>query len=165
MLTFTIGTIRTKPKHVIFANYHGLALIVNPIVVAELALLLAELAEATLKVRTKLLLFPTTWVLFQRMPVNTLILDVTVAILLIELADGNSILFISVQILARVALPACVFEPVNAHLLLYLVLRRRVIERFDNFFKLIDAHDLSVACGRKFIALSRETTILMLIIA
>ena len=89
---------------------------------SKLALLLAKLAETPFEVRTELLLFTTTRILFLGMSINTLILDVTVTILLVKLADWNSILLISVQIFACVALPASVLEPVNANLLLYFVL-------------------------------------------
>ena len=164
VLKFTIGAIWTKPKHVIFTNLHWLDLITDPVIMSKLALLLTKLAETPFKVRTELLLFSTTRILFLGMSVNTLVLDVTVTILLVKLADWNSILLISVQIFACIALPASVLEPVNANLLLYFVLIWQVAKWFDNLFKFIDLHDLSIIWCLGFFAPSYYTTLLMLII-
>ena len=100
----------------------------------KLAIISAKFAETPLEVRAKFLLFATTRIFLQGMSVDALVLYMTMAILLEELADRNPVFLISVQVLTCVALPARLFEPVHTYLLLDLVLVCLVLERFDDFF-------------------------------
>lgn len=85
----------------------------------KLAVVAAQLAEASLVVRTLLLFFGLTGLLLLWVPINTLgLLLVTVAVLFEELTDWDFLLDIDMEVFAVFTLFTYVFKPVNTHLLL-----------------------------------------------
>ena len=137
VLKLTIGTIRTKSKHVIFTYRHWFDLMHA---MPKLALISAKFAEATLIIRTWLLLFAWIRILFLRVSVNTLFLDVAMTILLIEFTNWYSVFFISMQILTCISLPTGLFEPMHAYFLLDLFMISSISHRFDYLFYSVDVH-------------------------
>ena len=118
----TIRSIRTKPEQVVF-TYHLLL-----ILVPEEAVLTAQFAEALLIIWTRLLLLGCTHVLRLGMSIHTLFLDVAMSVLLEELTDWYSVLNPPVQVLTRIALSACLFQPMHAHFLLSLFVINLIVE-------------------------------------
>lgn len=137
VLKLTIGTIRTKSKHVIFTNYLWFDLMHT---MPKLALIPAKFAKATFIIRAWLLLFARIRILFLRVSVNTLFLDVAMTILLIEFTNWYSVFFISMQILTSISLPTCLFEPMHAHFLLDLFMISSISHRFDYLLYSVDVH-------------------------
>ena len=74
------------------------------------------------------------------MSVNTLFLDVAMTVLLIEFTNWYSVLFISMQILTCISLPAGLFEPMHAYFLLDLFMISSISHRFDYLFYSVDVH-------------------------
>ena len=134
VLKLTIGSIWTKSKHIIFTYRHWFYLM------PKLALISTEFAEATFIIWTRLLLFARIRILFLRMSVNTLFLDVAMTVLLIEFTNWYSVFFISMQILTCISLPAGLFEPMHAHFLLDLFMISSVSHRFDYLLYSVDVH-------------------------
>ena len=106
----------------------------------KLALIPAKFAKATFIIRAWLLLFARIRILFLRVSVNTLFLDVAMTILLIEFTNWYSVFFISMQILTRISLPTGLFEPMYAHFLLDLFMVSSVSHRFDYLLYSVDVH-------------------------
>ena len=114
----------------------------------KLAVVAAQLAEASLVVRTLLLFFGLTGLLLLWVPINTLgLLLVTVAVLFEELTDRYILLIIHVLILALVFLLALIAQPVHAHLLLQLVFVRLVGDRLVILFQVAKTGMLRVGGG------------------
>ena len=97
------------------------------------------------------------------MPVNTLIHDVAMTILLIEFTNWYSVFFISMQILTCISLPTGLFEPMHTNLLLDLFVIRGVSHRFDYLFYSVDVH-VSLISGWLLVLTSLMKPILPLII-
>ena len=160
VLKLTIGTIRTKSKHVIFTYRHRFNLMHA---MPKLTLISAKFAEATFIIWTWLLLFAWIWILFLRVSVNTLFLDVTMTILLIEFTNWYSVFFISMQILTCISLPTGLFEPMHTNLLFDLFMIRSVSHRFYYLFYSVDVH-VSLITGWLLVLSSLMKPILPLII-
>ena len=160
VLKLTIGTIRTKSKHVIFTYRHWFNLMHA---MPKLTLISAKFAEATFIIWTWLLLFAWIGILFLRVSVNTLFLDVAMTILLIEFTNWYSVFFISMQILARVSLPTGLFEPMYAYFLLDLFMISSISHRFDYLLYSVDVH-VSLITGWLFVLSPVMKPILPLII-
>ena len=127
-----VGALRAEAKRVINA-----LLILGPVPV--IARLPAELAEASLVIRTLLLLLGCARVIrFVRMTVNTCLLLIAVAALLEEPADGDLVFDIAVQILALIALPTDILEPVHADFLLELLHIGSRFKRNDHLLELVE---------------------------
>ena len=94
MNSFAIRAIGTKAEHVVFTDY------LLPVLVKELTILVAQLAETLLVVRTWLLLLCCADVFRFWMSVDALLLDVTMSVLLKELANWNSVLNPPMQVFA-----------------------------------------------------------------
>ena len=85
MNSLTSWAIRTKAKHVVFTDY------LLPVLVEELTILVAQLAEALLVVWTRLLFLCSSDVFWFWMSIDALLLDVAMSVLLEELANRNSV--------------------------------------------------------------------------
>ena len=94
MYQLAIWPIWTETEQIVLAD--SLLLVLVP----EETLLASQLAEAPLVIRTRLLLFRRAHILRLRVSIHALLLDVTVSVLLEELANRNSVLNPPMQIFA-----------------------------------------------------------------
>ena len=114
MHKLTVRSLRTKTERIRLTHSRWLCLISMPEIASS-----TQLTEAPFVVRTKLLLLGNSWLIgFGGMPVNTLsVLLMAHTIFLEELANGNLVLDIHVEILTILALATHLLQPVDANLL------------------------------------------------
>ena len=104
----------------------------------ELTVVLAKFAETTFVVRAHLLFLGGSWLWFFWVSIDALrVLLMAVPVLLEELADGDLVLLVHVEVFAGVALPTLLLQPVNTYLLLEFSLIRLRDERRDERLELV----------------------------
>ena len=119
--------------------------------------IVTELAETFFVIWTPLALFQLRTLLRLRVPVHTVILLVAHPVLLNELANRHFVDIVLMQEVTLVTLLAGITQPVNAHLLLALLVTNLVLVRKHVCLQLVIAHLLVIACRKCLLVIVGHT--------